>query len=66
MELTDARNNQVKQSAPAGQHDDLVLATAYAWMGISNMGRFPRNVKSYAKGSAGDILGHAEVWRASR
>lgn len=62
LELTLARNNQIKQSAPSGQHDDLVMACGYAWMGLQRMGQFPKHRARLDPDSAAAILGHQKVW----
>lgn len=46
-----------------GHHDDLVMADVYAWKGVREMPRFMDERPRYVKGSAGDVLGHAEVFR---
>lgn len=59
--LTAARNSQLKQSAPSGVHDDLVLAMGYAWMGIRELPRFAPPPKAIVIGSAADILKHDQI-----
>ncbi len=64
IEIARARNEQLKQSAPSGEHDDLVMAAAYGWMGLRALPRFAPPEKAVAYGTAADILKHEEVLRS--
>ncbi len=61
MEMAEARDSDLIMSAPPGQHDDLVLSTAYGLMAVTELPRFERTRSSFAPGSAGDVLRHDDI-----
>lgn len=61
VNMDGARNEQLKHSAPPGEHDDLVMAMAYAYKGLLELPRFPKEKIEVVPGSAADIMGHEEV-----
>jgi hypothetical protein len=63
LELVDARSAELKHGAPAGQNDDLVLAAAYAALGLRELPKFIPEKPEYRSGSLGDVLGHKDVHR---
>ena len=64
VELTEARNQELSHAAPRGEHDDLVMATAYAYKGLMVLPQWPKDEVLYKPGSAGDILDHAGVQKS--
>lgn len=61
MELAQARDGNLIMGAPDGEHDDLVLSTAYGLMAVVEVPRFDKQRQTFAPGSLGDILRHADV-----
>ena len=56
-----ARNEELKHQAPAGEHDDLVMATAYAYKGLVELPKFPKELARVVPNSMGDIMDHRAV-----
>lgn len=59
------RDEDLAMGAPPGEHDDLVNALAYAWMGLRECGRFKRPAPKHAPGTMGSIARHDDVWQPS-
>jgi hypothetical protein len=61
--LVGARDHQLAMGAPAGQHDDLVDALAYAWMGQIELPKFAdtKPKVTYKPTALGSILKHDQV-----
>lgn len=57
----DMRDADLKMSAPTGMFDDLVNAGAYAWKGIREVHLFDDDRPKFREGTAGDVLGMADV-----
>lgn len=54
--IHDARDVDLTVGAPAGDHDDLVLAGGYAVMGLAEVARFVDKEMQYPTGSYGDVF----------
>jgi hypothetical protein len=54
------RDAQYKMSAPAGEHDDLVLACAYACAGVEWLPAYEKPPARFAPGTVGHMLGMDE------
>jgi len=63
VEMTNARSADLSHSAPAGQHDDLVMALAYAVRGWLELPKFLQSKPTHPAGSLGQVLGHEKVWK---
>lgn len=63
IELSQARNTDLSHSAPLGQHDDLVMALAYAVRGWIELPKFIIDKPQHPAGSLGQVLRHREVWK---
>ncbi len=57
LELHEAHDSDLEYGAPAGDHDDLVLALGYAVMAIHEVAKAKPPEMEYPPGSAGDVLG---------
>jgi hypothetical protein len=60
-ELESVGDDELIMSAPPGQHDDLVIATAAMLLACINIVAIPRRTPLFKRGSAGDVLKHAAV-----
>lgn len=62
VQLKDAHDEDLECGAPAGDHDDGVMA-AYAVMALGEVARFPEPPKpKYGPGAAGTLLDHSSVF----
>lgn len=57
----EARDADMQVKLAGGGSPDMVMAVAYAYHACHEVDFYPRIEPSYPHGSAGDILGHAEV-----
>jgi hypothetical protein len=64
--LNEVRDRQMVYSAPSGEHDDLVLALAYACMGIEFLPQFPKPVERVDPLSMGGLFGTPESIAAEK
>lgn len=63
LQLKDVHDADLTCGAPEGDHDDGVMAAAYAVMALGEVARFPEPVKpKYAPSAAGAILDHESVF----
>lgn len=62
VELEEAGDDDLIMSAPEGEHDDLVIANAALLMAAVELPAFRKPKPVFAKGTAGDLLKHAEVF----
>jgi hypothetical protein len=62
VELGQARDTQMSHGAPPGEHDDLVRAAGYAYLGLVELPKFPPEVRTYGYQTMGDILKHDEAF----
>ncbi len=57
------RSSDLITGAPAGEHDDLVMAAAYMLHGAREAVRFVRPKRAYRPGTFGDVMGLEETLR---
>lgn len=62
IEPEEARDSDLQVKLAGGGSPDLVMALAYAYHGCHEVDHYPPPKRKYAYGSAGDILGHDEVF----
>jgi len=61
VEFADTTASQLVCGAPSGEHDDLVMAAAYAAMGWIDLPKYIKQKPVFAAGTLGDKLGHAAI-----
>lgn len=64
IEPEDSLDEDMQVKLAGGGSPDLVMALAYANHACSEVDNFPEQTIEYPAGSAGDILGHSEVFKA--
>lgn len=57
----DMRDSDLVMGAPSGEFDDILLSQVYAWTGIEEIHLFQDEKPIYEDGTAGQLLGHADV-----
>jgi hypothetical protein len=63
LQLKDVHDQDLTCGGPEGDHDDGVMAAAYAVMGLNEVARFPEPERpKYAPTAAGALLDHDAVF----